>query len=73
MGMSCQFKLVPRTDSLKISAQRLLILPLQKQNELNEDWIAKRFHLALMNFYSFTSLTPFLLTVRAGISAIKTP
>ncbi|KAM7542488.1 hypothetical protein Aperf_G00000004780 [Anoplocephala perfoliata] len=44
-----------------------------KQNELNEEWIAKRFHLALMNFYSFTSLTPFLLTVRAGISAIKTP
>ncbi|KAM3179305.1 hypothetical protein ACTXT7_000879 [Hymenolepis weldensis] len=44
-----------------------------KQNELNEEWIAKRFHLALMCFYSFTSPTPFLLTVRAGMSAIKTP
>ncbi|VDO03885.1 unnamed protein product [Rodentolepis nana] len=44
-----------------------------KQNELNEEWIVKRFHLALMFFYSFISPTPFLLTVRAGMSAIKTP
>ncbi|EUB64150.1 Macrophage erythroblast attacher [Echinococcus granulosus] len=42
------------------------------QNELNEAWIIKRFHLALMNFYSFTSPTPFSLAVRAGITAIKT-
>ncbi|KAL5971295.1 E3 ubiquitin-protein transferase MAEA [Taenia solium] len=42
------------------------------QNELNEAWITKRFHLALMNFYSFTLPTPFSLAVRAGITAIKT-
>ncbi|KAL5105409.1 E3 ubiquitin-protein transferase MAEA [Taenia crassiceps] len=42
------------------------------QNELNEAWIIKRFHLALMNFYSFTLPTPFSLAVRAGITAIKT-
>ncbi|VDD80644.1 unnamed protein product [Mesocestoides corti] len=42
------------------------------QNELNESWIIKRFHLALMSFYSFTLPTPFSLAVRAGITAIKT-
>ncbi|KAL7060815.1 hypothetical protein AAHC03_09678 [Spirometra sp. Aus1] len=42
------------------------------QNELNEQWICKRFHAAFTNFYSFSSLTPFSLAVKAGITAIKT-
>ncbi|CAH8454855.1 unnamed protein product [Schistosoma guineensis] len=42
------------------------------QNKLTEEWIVKRTHEVLMEFYAYNINTPFQLAVNAGITAIKT-
>lgn len=43
-----------------------------KENNLTEDWIVRRAHEVLLDFYCFSPHTSFQLLVNAGISVIKT-